>query len=139
MKFQQFGNTYVVRLERGERVIETLTLFLKEEGITFSTLIATGALSAATLGYYDLQKKEYIYLAIDEDVEVASMTGNTAMRGQAPLIHAHAVLSKRDFQTVGGHVHEATVAATLEVVFRAEEARVDRALDADIGLPLMQL
>jgi hypothetical protein len=112
---------------------------LKEEGITFSTLIATGALSAATLGYYDLQKKEYIYLAIDEDVEVASMTGNTAMRGQAPLIHAHAVLSKRDFQTVGGHVHEATVAATLEVVFRAEEARVDRALDADIGLPLMQL
>ena len=61
------------------------------------------------------------------------------MKGQSPIIHAHGVLSKRDSQTVGGHIKEAVVGATLEVVIHAEDIRVDRALDEATGLPLMQL
>lgn len=134
---------YVLRLERGEDVLTTLTDFCKEKGIRSGFFRALGAVEQAKIGYYDLSKKEYGNKVYPDAMEVASMTGNIAFVDGSPFIHCHCVLSGiapgTENQAVGGHVFEAKVAVTLEVHLQAFDDAVERKLDEAIGLKLLDL
>lgn len=134
---------YLIRLERGENVLESLTDFCAKKGILSGSFRAIGAVQEAKIGYYDLSKKEYGSKEYPDAMEVASMTGNVAQVEGKPFIHAHAVLSGiaagTENQPVGGHVFSATVAVTLEVHLVAFNENIARELDDDIGLKLLDL
>src|SRR5579884_895071 len=72
MRYQQFGARYVVRLESGERVVESLSKFLDARGIGFAEISAAGALKALTLGYWNAESQKYQFREFDEQVEVVS-------------------------------------------------------------------
>lgn len=134
---------YVLRLERGEDVLASITKFCKQKGIGSGFFHAIGAVEQAKIGYYDLAKKEYGSKEYPAAMEVASMTGNIALVDDAPFVHCHAVLSGiapgTENLPVGGHVFAATVAVTLEVHLVAFDERVRRSLDDEIGLKLLDL
>ena len=48
------------------------------------------------------------------------------------------MLTDRDFQATGGHCFEAHVSATIELMVRTYEARIERHRDEAIGLHLME-
>lgn len=75
-----------------------------------------GAFSSVTLGFFCLDRKDYRKIPIREQTEVVSLVGNVALDGESPKIHAHAVVATNDGTTRGGHLLEATVEPTLEVV-----------------------
>lgn len=141
MQVRETQNGFLIVLARGEQVIETLTSFCKERGITGGVLRGIGAVKNATLGYYSLAKKEYFFKTFPEDMEVASMQGNIALVDGEPFLHAHVVLSRMDdtLSCVGAHLKEAEVAVTLEVFLAPHERPTERFLDEDIGLKLMRL
>ena len=134
---------YVLRLERGEEIVQTLTDFCTQKGITNAVFRAIGAIEKIKMGYYDLPSKKYGWKTYDEAMEVASMTGNVALVEDVPFVHVHAVLSGiapgTENQPVGGHIFEANVAVTLEVHLTAYTEAISRVLDEDIGLKLLQL
>ena len=134
---------YVLRLERNEDVLPTITDFCTRKGILSGSFRAIGAVKDAKIGYYDLSKKEYGSKLYTDEMEVASMTGNVAQVDGKPFIHAHAVLSGiaagTENQPIGGHVFEAKVAVTLEVHLVAFNESISRSLDDDIGLKLLDL
>ncbi|HWO07481.1 MAG TPA: PPC domain-containing DNA-binding protein [Candidatus Paceibacterota bacterium] len=134
---------YVLRLERGEDVLPTITDFCARKGILSGSFKAIGAVEQAKVGYYDLSKKEYGSKIYEDAMEVAAMTGNIAQVDGKPFIHAHTVLSGimkgSENECVGGHVFEAKVAVTLEVHLTAFNENISRALDDDIGLKLLHL
>jgi predicted DNA-binding protein with PD1-like motif len=134
---------YFVRLERDEDVLKVLTDFCAEKGIESGSFRAIGAVKEARIGYYDLTKKEYGSKMYEAEMEVASMTGNVALVDGKPFIHCHAVLSGiapgTENQPVGGHVFEAKVAVTLEVHLEVFNESIERKLDEDIGLKLLDL
>ena len=134
-------NGHLIRIERGENVIETLTAFCKEHRIGSGVMHGIGAVHKAELGYYDFEKREYFFSSLPEIHELVSMTGNIALVDGEPFIHMHAVLGAGDetLSCVGGHVKEMEAAVTVEVQLTPYPEPVTRSYDEETGLKLLDL
>jgi predicted DNA-binding protein with PD1-like motif len=131
--------TYAVVLDTGDEVMSTLTRFAEDENLTASRFTAIGAFSDVVLGYYDWDSKEYERNPVREQVEVVSLLGDVALDGRHPKIHAHVVLGLRDGSTRGGHLLEAHVRPTLEVILTQSPNYLTRVFDAASGLALIRI
>jgi predicted DNA-binding protein with PD1-like motif len=132
--------TFALVFDTGDEVIAKLTNFAKENDLTAASLTAIGAFSDATLGYFDMERKEYKEIPVDEQVEVLSLVGDIAPKDDGePQVHAHVVVGRSDGATRGGHLLEAHVRPTLEVVLVESPEHLQRRTDAETGLPLIDL
>ena len=136
MQHQQFGNTYMVRIDLGEDIIESLKKLCEDEHILLGRVEAIGATDHAVIGVYDLEKKEYYPEQIDEFMEIAGLNGNiTAVDGK-PYIHLHATLADQRHGIHGGHVIEMRVGATCEMFVTVLDGEVTRQKNEDLGINL---
>jgi predicted DNA-binding protein with PD1-like motif len=133
------GTTYVLVFDKGDEVMENLTRFVSEHGLTAGHFTAIGAFENVTLGFLDPDTKEYVPITIDEQVEALSIVGDISLENDEPRVHAHVVVGKRDGSAHGGHLLEAHVWPTLEVVLTESPAHLRRRVDPDTGLPLIFL
>jgi predicted DNA-binding protein with PD1-like motif len=133
------GETHVLVFDKGDEVMEGLTGFASERRLSAGHFTAIGAFSDVTLGFLDPETKEYEPIAIDEQVEALSLVGDVSLEDGKPRIHAHVVVGKRDGSAHGGHLLEAHVWPTLEVVLTESPAHLRREVDAETGLPLISL
>ena len=131
--------TFAVVFDKGDDVLENLLAFAKEHKLTAAEFSGLGALSDAVLGYFDWQEKDYRRIPIDEQVEVLNLTGNVALAEGEPKLHPHIVLGKADGTAHGGHLLEAHVRPTLEVIVTESPAHLRRRSDPETGLALLQL
>jgi predicted DNA-binding protein with PD1-like motif len=90
-------------------------------------------------GYFELQKRDYKRIDLDEQVEVVSLVGNVAIGHDGPKLHAHVVVGKRDGSAYGGHLIEGHVRPTLEIVLIETPAYLKRRSDPATGLALIDL
>jgi predicted DNA-binding protein with PD1-like motif len=139
VRYQRFGERYIVRLEAGEPVVHSLTTFLESEGIEFANLSAAGAVNQVRLAYWNAERRAYEERAFEEQLEVVSFQGNAALKDGAPFLHLHGVFGRRDLSPIAGHIKEARVHPTLEVWLRTEDVAVRRAHDSTSGLDLLDL
>lgn len=132
--------TFALVFEIDDEVITTLRAFAEEHRLTGSHLTALGAFRRVTLGFFEWQRKQYKKIPIDEQVEVLSLVGNIALdeRGK-PKVHAHVVVGKSDGTAHGGHLLEAWVRPTLEVVLVESETHLQRRANEEVGLPLISV
>jgi predicted DNA-binding protein with PD1-like motif len=133
------GETHILVFDKGDEVMENLTRFAAAQRITAGHFTAIGAFSAVTLGFLDPETKEYEPIVVDEQVEALSLVGDVSVQDGEPRIHAHVVVGKRDGSAHGGHLLEAHVWPTLEVVLTESPAHLRRELDPETGLPLVVL
>lgn len=130
---------YAVVFDQGDEVMSGLTGFARERGLAAAQITALGAFSRATLGYYDRERQEYEKIPVNEQVEVLSLVGDIALADDEPKIHLHAVVGRRDGTTRGGHLLEAYVWPTLEVIINEAPQHLRRKMDASVGLALIDL
>lgn len=131
--------TFAVVFSTGEEPVARLKEFAREHGIVAGQLVAIGAFEKVTLGYFEWQKKDYERITFDEQVEVLTFIGNIALKGEEPALHAHVALGRRDGTACGGHLLEATVRPTLEVIVTDSAKHLRRRMDEATGLPLIDL
>ena len=129
--------TYALVFETGDDVLPLLLAFAREHHLTASHFSAIGAFQRLTLGYFDWQRKDYLRIPIDEQVEVVSLLGDIAQKDDEPQVHAHVVVGKRDGTAHGGHLLAATVRPTLEVILVEAPAHLARRFDPESGLALI--
>ena len=128
---------FLIVLSPGDEVIASLERFVDEHNVQSASVNAIGALSRARLGFFDLSTRSYREIDVDEQVEALSILGNAARFEGGPRLHLHAVLSYPDGSCVGGHLIEAHVDPTLEVILDVTSTIVDREIDARTGLQLI--
>jgi predicted DNA-binding protein with PD1-like motif len=131
--------TFALVLEKDNEVVQELTRFAKQEKLDATELTAIGAFRSAVLGFFDREKKDYKKIAVNEQVEVLSLIGDIALSRGEPKLHAHVVLGKADGTACGGHLLEAYVWPTLEVVLTESPSYLRRKMDEETGLPLIDL
>ena len=132
--------TFVLVFDTGEEAVSGLMEFARERGLDAADFTAIGAFGATTLGYFELDEKQYQKIPVHEQVEVLSLVGNVARKADGePQIHAHAVLGRSDGTTRGGHLLEGRVRPTLEVVLTETPAHLRREIDEETGLPLINI
>lgn len=131
--------TFVLVFDTGDEVVSEITNFAKENGLDAASLTAIGAFSDATLGYFDIEQKEYEKIPVEEQVEVLSLVGDIAVHEGEPQLHAHVVVGRRDGTTRGGHLIEGHVRPTLEVVLVESPEHLRKKTDSETGLALIDL
>ena len=132
--------TFVVVLDTDDEVMASLEHFVEREKLHSGQFTAIGALRSALLGYFDWEQRSYQRITISEQVEVASFIGDLATSPDGkPSLHIHCVLGCRDGRAIAGHLLEAHVRPTLEIVWRDSPAHLRKRHDADSGLALIDL
>ena len=135
----QGQKTFAVVFAKGDEVVSGIVAFAKEKRLAGSHFTAIGALSDVTLGFFDWNKKDYQKLRISEQVEVLSLMGDIALNKGEPQVHAHVVVGKSDGTAHGGHLMEAHVRPTLEVIVVESPEHLVRKPDDETGLALIDL
>lgn len=130
--------TFVVVLDTGDEVMASLKRFVTQESLDAAQFTAIGAFRSAVLGYFDWERKDYRRIPVEEQVEVASFTGDLA-RGpdNKPSLHIHCVLGRPDGGAVAGHLLEAHVRPTLEIVLTDSPVHLRKRHDPESGLALI--
>jgi predicted DNA-binding protein with PD1-like motif len=131
--------TFAVVFDSGDDVMQGLQTFSTQEDLTAASFTAIGAFRRVTLGYFDMRRLDYSRIDLDEQVEVLTLAGNVARSGNDPKVHAHVVVGRSDGSAYGGHLIEAIVRPTLEVVVVESPAHLHRRTDAATGLALIDL
>ncbi len=139
MQFEQDNDTYIIYLEKDERIMNGLTQFCKDHNISNGKISGIGAIKKIELGAYDLNNKKYITQNFNDIWELTSFQGNIQLKDDVPFIHAHINISNHDLNPKGGHLFEATVAAVGEFVLNKINTSGKRVLNPDIGLACMIL
>lgn len=129
--------TYCLVFDSGDEVVSTLEAFAREHGLTAARFTAIGAFSEAKLGYFDWERKQYEEIPVAEQVEVLTLAGDIALKEGEPAVHAHVVVGRRSGEARGGHLLEARVRPTLELVLVESPAHLRKKHDPETGLALI--
>jgi predicted DNA-binding protein with PD1-like motif len=128
---------YAVIFAKGDEAFSGLQEFAEKYQIQSAHFTAIGALNGATLAWFDPQRKMYRKIPIQGQVEVVSMIGDIALYQGKPNVHTHMVLGLPDGTTKGGHVLDAHVSPTLEVMVTVNPIAMHKRLDPETDLTLI--
>jgi predicted DNA-binding protein with PD1-like motif len=140
MHFRQVNDrpsTFVVILEPGEEAMSTLTAFARDQSLTASQITAIGGFERVVVGYFDRDRRDYQPIPIGRQVEVLSLVGDIVGDGDDLKLHAHVVVGQSDGSAHGGHLMEAIVWPTLEVVITETPTHLRRRFDPKTGAALI--
>lgn len=130
--------TFAIVLASGDEAMTCLKQFVEREKLDAAQFTAIGAFRDASLGYFDWERKEYRKNPVAEQVEVASLTGDVALGPDGkPALHVHCVFGRRDGSALAGHLLEAHVRPTLEIVLVESPAHLRKRHDPESGLALI--
>ena len=129
--------TWVLIFDKGDEPVAGLTAFAKAQKLGAAHFTAIGAFSDVTLGYFDRAKRDYKKIPLHEQVEVLSLLGDVAVDKGEPKVHAHVVVGRADGEARGGHLLEAHVWPTLEVVLVESPRHLRKRHDPETGLALI--
>lgn len=137
MEYAKTENTYIIKIEKGEEVIDILTSLCVREGIVNAEFRGIGAVEHLSCGYYALDEKKYYFTEYSQLLEVASLTGNVALKEGKPFVHVHGVFTDTANTAFGGHVASATAGVVVEIFLHAYPTTIERTYDEKIGLFLL--
>ena len=139
MRWKKTEHCYVIRLEKGEEILGTLTAFVREQNIHGGIIMGLGAVKDLVLGMYDPHKKEYMKRTFQQDMELGNLTGNISCLNGNPMLHCHVTAAASDLGAYTGHLFSAVVSVTGECVIYPFPDRISRTRDEEIGLNLLDL
>jgi uncharacterized protein len=143
MQFRRLAEepkTYALIFETGDELATGLSRFASEEKLASSSFKAIGAFSSVKLAWFNWQTRKYQpSVVLDEQVELLSLVGDIALSDGKPQVHAHVVIGKSDGTAHGGHLIEAHVRPTCEVILTENPLHMQKQIDPESGLALIRL
>lgn len=139
MEFRKFGDTYIVRIQRGEEILAALRQLCQEQNITLASVSGIGAVGDVTLGVFNREKSVYESVRYQGDMEIASCSGTITTMDGAPYLHIHMVaVNPVEGVCYGGHLNEGIISLTGEFVVTALHGTVERKYSPEVGLNLFE-
>lgn len=136
MEYKRFDNTVIVRIDRGEEILEQLAVVAQKENIKLASVQALGATDSFTVGVYDTESKQYHSNEFNGAFEIVSLVGTVNTMNGEFYSHLHMSAGNEKGEVFGGHLNRARVSATCEFVITVINGTVDRFRDEKIGLNL---
>ena len=138
MDYRRFKDTIVARIDKGEEITEQVRVIAEREDIKLATVEALGALNDFTVGVFNTVEKQYYANRFQGPYEIVSLTGTISAKDGAFYQHLHLSAGDEKGVVYGGHLNQAMVSATCEMVIRVIDGRVDREMSEEIGLNLFR-
>jgi predicted DNA-binding protein with PD1-like motif len=135
MKFAALNDhAYVLRLELGDDVHDTIQKFCAEHDIDNASVEGIGSFDSPTLAHYSIKTKQFTDKQLTGIFEVTSLLGNIALVDDQPFAHIHATVSGPDMVAYAGHLVKAACSATLEIIVFCYPSHHWKTQDDAIGL-----
>lgn len=139
MKYQRFEQTIIIRMDKGEDIVEQVKNVALKEKIKLASISALGAINEFTVGVFKTKEKKYYANEFKGDFEIVSLTGTINTMNNEYYSHMHLSAGNDQGQVFGGHLNKAIVSATCEMVIQIINGEVDRYFDEEVGLNLLKL
>ena len=137
MKFKKFGSKWVVSINIGEEVVETLKKFCEDNKIKLGTINGIGAVKKATIGFYNLETKKYYPKELNGDYEITCLSGNISTMDGEVYLHLHINLADSTYNTFGGHLNSAVIGGVGEFIIEEIDGEIERGFNKEVGLNLL--
>ena len=139
MKSKKIDDKYIIRLERGDKIIESIKNFCNENDVKLGYFFGIGALDQVELAHYIVENKKYSSKKFNEALEIVNLIGNVATMDNEIYLHCHITLSDKDMKAIAGHLVEGKIAATCEIILIPLNSEINRKYDDFIGLNLLDI
>lgn len=138
MEYRRFDNTIILRMDKGEEILDTLKKVAIKENVKLASISALGACDHFVAGVYDVNTKEYKKNVFDGVYEITSLVGNINTMNDEYYSHLHITCADCNGNCFGGHLNEARISATCEMFITIIDGRIDRFKDELTGLNLFK-
>ena len=138
MEYRKFDNTYIVRMDPGEEILEQVKVLALREHIQLASIQALGAVNDFTVGVFMTDEKKYYANSFQGSYEIVSLTGTINTMDGEFYCHLHMSAGNDQGHVVGGHLNRAVISATCEMVVTVIPGSVDRAFSPEVGLNLFK-
>ena len=128
------GTRILVRLDPGDEIMASLKKVAQKENISLAMVQGLGALKKVIMGVYNVAEQKYMSDAFEGIFEMVSLTGTLDTMGDNPYSHFHIVIADTEGRAFGGHLNEAVVSATAEIIITILPGKIDREKSGKIGL-----
>ncbi len=138
MEYRVFGETIVLRLEKGEDVIESIKNLCEKEDIKAGSISGLGASNYVVVGLFKVEEKKYYSNTFEEDFEITNLTGNISRMNDEVYLHIHGTFANVEGKCIGGHLNKAVISATSEIIITKINGDIGRKFSEEIGLNLIE-
>lgn len=138
MEYRRFGAHYLVRIDRGEEIIESLIQMCREEEILLGSVSGLGAADYAKVGLYRVEDHQFEGREFIGEQEISSIVGSITEKDGQPYLHLHINLCDENMNIHGGHLTACRISGTCELTVTVLEGHVGRAHDEVTGLNLFE-
>jgi hypothetical protein len=131
------GQAHILKPPFGSDLLPELEGYVRANHINLAWLSGVGAVSRATIRYYDQPKQTWLDLDLDQRLEVAGLWGNVSLLNGEPIVHVHCVLADETGRCYGGHLGSNTLVFNLEILLTTLSGpAVIRKMDPQTGLTI---
>ncbi|MBQ4443572.1 MAG: DUF296 domain-containing protein [Clostridia bacterium] len=134
MEYKRYGKEIVVRLDKGDKIAESLLALAEEENVALAAVSGIGATDDFEVGVFDLTAGDYDRYRYRGNHEINALVGNLTQKDGKPYLHLHITATGASGMVVGGHLFEGTVSLTAEIFVEVVEGAVDRKRDVALGI-----
>ena len=138
MDYRKYSEKYYIRLDRGDEIIASLTQLCAQEHITAASVQGIGGCGSAAVGVFDPEAKTYHRHQVNAMLELISLDGNVTAYEGAPYLHLHASFAYHgedgEAKVLSGHLLEATVSLTGEIILTLAQGVITRRYDESLGI-----
>ncbi|MBZ6528004.1 DUF296 domain-containing protein [Aerococcaceae bacterium DSM 111021] len=137
MDYRRFDQTIVLRLDRGDKVKESIQLACEKEQVTLATVSGIGATESAKIGIFDIDSGDYKINEFNEFLELTALLGNVTQMDGAYYGHFHATFGDNKGIAFGGDLDEAIIGGAGEVFIHIINGSVERSVEESTGLNVL--
>ncbi|BFO67962.1 DNA-binding protein [Chryseobacterium sp. S0630] len=127
---------YIVSLDNHSNIVEGLTDFIQNQNIQAGEVTGIGAVSEATLRFFNPTTKKYVDKTFKEQMEVTNISGNVSEIEGKLALHLHITLGREDYTALAGHLLEAKIQGAAEFIFYPLNTRTFKIKNEEIGINL---
>lgn len=138
MEYRKFNDSYVVRLNKDEEVMQSLKKLCRDEDIRLAEITGIGASNLVEIGVFNVNTKEYNTKIFNGMFEITSLVGNATRKDGEVYLHIHINFGDEEGNVKGGHLVKANISATSEIIVKEIKGEVGRELSNEIGLNLLK-
>ena len=134
-----FGKVHVFRVKPKQELASEIAGYCRRNGISSGVVIGIiGSVESAKLNFLTELPGKYVTEDYTGPMEIVCAQGSIALKDNEIIVHIHIQLSGRD-TCCGGHLVEAKVFSTAEVVIAELDYQLHRYADDYTGLNELRL
>ena len=123
------NNLLFVRIDRGESIIESIKTACRSNNVRSAMISGIGATDHFVCGVYNIEKGAYKEIKFEGQFEILSLSGNITSKDNDVYVHAHICASDENGASFGGHLIEARVSVTCELILVLSDTSINRRFD----------